>query len=1174
MADQFEIAIQKAALTISLSDLALPSVNIYGQLASLPSSLFPVLYLDNMDLNNGPYLLDSVDNIQCLTALFNSNTAINSTINGVTDCDVDLDQFLYATLGVPITSNIATACFKYGTYTIGNKSYVIPPAFHTDISNGVYPTSPPASRFSTRRVRKIFNRNPPLGYGANSHQSLLGKWISQFDLIDAVIIAMNGTVPNTDPDNDNNPNTPHQDLPQEDTPCYNAAVAAGEDVNNYYTTTATITSYNIPLKLSSPITDAIGVDTDNLPFAITIPFDVSNGLFDDIISGIFTNNAEAAGFVCTFDVRVNPDSATPGPSDPTKQLIVDNANIEHKADKYYDDDFVPPGEFAERIIPAINLVNRKASDSLRIGNLTNRAVWDLGVGQWRESQPQTPEISQQLIDLGLGQWQNNEAALRRLNLIPVLSGDKILESFDGGFTFTLNPSSQVNILEAIWTQWKYLNGITETVFGVPSLTATADFFRDDPADTFIPELTGFSVIENINSLHTTVTGLSARIEQCCSSVNTGTVILPVLSALDTRYVNVTGDTMTGPLILSRDPVEDMEAVNRRWITNNYMPLSNVIPTITAVNTLRLLDSPVHPLDAVSKEYLDCKLYNFEQTFPRIPELDLRYVNLTGDHMAGVLHYSHDTDLSYGTIAANATTFKINVLFDNKTFQTIRLYRADVVYNIILDNPDNGKITTVRIINMSCKCIRVRFPPEYRRLRTYKNMIPAGYSGIFSFTAFGNRQCDIYFAYGLECTPTHDRTCNEASCDTRIGQIDITMPVSTCIPYIFTDIANTPYTIEYNKVYCFKIEDTATVVDVDGINYLQSQLVFTNVDTTTTTIKVGQAPKNSTCTFIWDIDNITGGRYKFYFGQENTYIIRNIEDQKYKITYVGMGSFIFRVEHLGLPDPIPTPTPIIYNINIGFTAINALTGTEGFNALVEVKRFEDSDTMGACKVKYRTVPGTALVDSDYIHTQGELQWYEDDYSTRTIAVPILEDTNYLDDNTYFNVELYDPEYNSSKITIYQNQVVFTLNPERANPVRVDLTDLTLDPVIDLTITGVSEISGTEGLQTAVQVKRVESSTANFACSVEYYTDSDVSTYTNVASATPYTDYTPVSGEIVWEDADYTTHTILIPISGDNITNEGTEAFTFNIRNASIIDTSNTGVVINLINDHKLVYIKDI
>ena len=37
------------------------------------------------------------------------------------------------------------------------------------------------------------------------------------------------------------------------------------------------------------------------------------------------------------------------------------------------------------------------------------------------------------------------------------------------------------------------------------------------------------------------------------------------------FVEIKGDTMTGPLILSRDPVEDMEAVTKQYVQQFVLP---------------------------------------------------------------------------------------------------------------------------------------------------------------------------------------------------------------------------------------------------------------------------------------------------------------------------------------------------------------------------------------------------------------------------------------------------------------------------------------------------------------------------------------------------------------------------------------------------------------------------
>jgi hypothetical protein len=985
----------------------------------------------------------------------------------------------------------------------------------------------------------------------------------------------------------------------------------GGTYNQTYTTT--IYTYTGPLYLDEPIT-VTGTpytdqnnDTGSL-VSITIPTEYvfiqySYSETDPALAtlnNILTPAGKAALAGTSLDIQVKflQESTAAGSSIP--KLITPDSNI----------------------IPAINENYRDIEDAKIIIENQQTTIWETGMGYW-PSGPigstktdesditniiNNPEwdtttynqlTAKSTITVASTGWENPERiSISRLNLIPVLAKDKIFtqktvpDPSIPGETVDINvlePDSQVNLLEAVWTQWRYLQGITETVYGVPALTATADIFKDDPtATTFIPELTGFNLIENINSIYTTVSGLSDTATECCNTLSvqmtaisadlseiktdlygtslTGT-LAPSLTGdglieavntlyddlgdiiggdLDNRYVNLSGDTLQGPLILSRFPQQDMEATPKKWITDNYMPLSNVIPTITAVNTLRLQDSPVHPLDAVSKEYLDCKIYNFEQTFPRIPDLDLRYINLTGDHMAGPLHYSHDTNIDYGTIPANAVDFDIDISFDNKTFQTLRVYRTDVVHNIKLQNPGNGKITSIRLINMASGSIKVKFPPEYRFLSTYHGIINEGYSGIFSFTSFGNRDCDIYCAQAFECTPVEDLTCNEPSCDTRIGEINFTIPTSDCTPVIFTDINNTTaYNVLTSTDYCFKIEDSAVSHTVDGIDYKQAQLEFS--DGTVVTVgqsppQAGQPPRNSRCTFIWDVDDITGEQHKFYFGEENTYINRGIDDHEYKITYVGLGSFVFRVERIGVEaPPPPTPTPIIYNIDIGFTAVTAITGTEGFATSIEVKRFEDSMTMGSCKVKYRTIEATALSGSDYVHTTGELEWYENDYSTRHITVPILNDSNYQDNN-YFEVELYDPTYTSSKIIIYNNQVSFNLSPVKPNPVRVDIIDQTpapIPPQIDFTIVNSQTVSAAEGDHAHIQVKRLESSTVSSACSATY----DI-TSSGALSATPIIDYEDITGTLVWDVDDYSTHTVVIPFYSDGLT-EGDEIFTFNI-----------------------------
>lgn len=96
----------------------------------------------------------------------------------------------------------------------------------------------------------------------------------------------------------------------------------------------------------------------------------------------------------------------------------------------------------------------------------------------------------------------------RLNTISVLSADKIPSpdyTTTGAVTgFSIKVDSDVNLLEAIWTNWKNTVELNTDVYGisalnVPELTAT----------NFIPDLSGKSIIENMNDMYLT---LSA----CCN----------------------------------------------------------------------------------------------------------------------------------------------------------------------------------------------------------------------------------------------------------------------------------------------------------------------------------------------------------------------------------------------------------------------------------------------------------------------------------------------------------------------------------------------------------------------------------------------------------------------------------------------------------------------------------
>jgi len=71
--------------------------------------------------------------------------------------------------------------------------------------------------------------------------------------------------------------------------------------------------------------------------------------------------------------------------------------------------------------------------------------------------------------------------------------------------------------------------------------------------------------------------------------------------------------------------------------------------------------------------------------------------------------------------------------------------------------------------------------------------------------------------------------------------------------------------------------------------------------------------------------------------------------------------------------------------------------------VSVRVMRGGNEHAAASCRYRTVPGTALKDQDYVHAQGQLDWLPGDTNEKTIDISIVEDKNH-ESTEEFYVEL--------------------------------------------------------------------------------------------------------------------------------------------------------------------------
>jgi hypothetical protein len=154
---------------------------------------------------------------------------------------------------------------------------------------------------------------------------------------------------------------------------------------------------------------------------------------------------------------------------------------------------------------------------------------------------------------------------------------------------------------------------------------------------------------------------------------------------DERYVDVAGDTMTGQLILAADPVLPLEAVTKQYVDANSLSQSEAdalylsqteadalyvnVSGDTMTGTLVLSGAPVADMDAVNKAYVDAAVAgSLDQT-----EADGRYVNITGDTMTGALNLPQGLGLRFidpsTGLAGSNNYVGINVFGEQKFFVT-------------------------------------------------------------------------------------------------------------------------------------------------------------------------------------------------------------------------------------------------------------------------------------------------------------------------------------------------------------------------------------------------------------------------------------------------------------------------------------------------------------------------
>lgn len=203
----------------------------------------------------------------------------------------------------------------------------------------------------------------------------------------------------------------------------------------------------------------------------------------------------------------------------------------------------------------------------------------------------------------------------------------------------------------------------------------------------------------------------------------------------------------------------------------------------------------------------------------------------------------------------------------------------------------------------------------------------------------------------------------------------------------------------------------------------------------------------------------------------------------------------------------------------FSAPSFIVNESGVNAVITVGRVGSPAL--ASSVSYTTADGTATAGSDYAAKAGTLSWAANDAATKTITIPVTNDT-ITEGNETFTVTLTNPvnailgATTASTVTIVDNEAA------PAGGIQFSASKFT-----------VKEDDGTAVLTVSRSGDTSAAATVNYA--------------TTAGSATT-TDFTAKTGSVTWAAGDGADKTIVIPLTNDTVA-EAAEAFTVTLSNVA-------------------------
>ena len=583
----------------------------------------------NVDTATGPFLSQHPDNIALFEALYDNNTAKfqGRVINGITI--TDKSEFMNMVLGTQLTETIDVACIHAnnasdasaaGVWTLSEKLYAkaggglktddwfLPEGFIINViknakdsddkfkyvnqPNGDPPTvAGPINTLAdvvadstthkaiVRSDKNIFDAYLPSSLegkfalrtlNARGHKSSTLNVIKVHDSPWASANTSDWWVKLVDTTNPGaylatllDSNTALRLAPNAGCISQNLDPAVG-----WAESTTTVTTHGTPIVVANDKieVDSTVLDPDALPgpaqFTVDIPWDpvlLSN------LATIFADPADYTLLTGNIKVEVLASAVTTAAGADAPPSILTHAD---KRPEQLDGSGDPlENQYDEEsVIPAINRIHKKTNQALGSAGVLDQYLTTTVIGNPNASRAHSPGDTTYDALTGAGFDPTLTIALGRLNLIPILSGDRLIESVpkldsDGNQVYTdlgipeatfitqeqraemtpqsrrdrfmLHPDSDTpptKMLEALWTNWRHISAFTTDTYGISALT---DVDIIDDKHQLIDELKLNSFIQNFNLLYNMTDGLSGQLEpikRALSGGEPGDILIPELSS--------------------------------------------------------------------------------------------------------------------------------------------------------------------------------------------------------------------------------------------------------------------------------------------------------------------------------------------------------------------------------------------------------------------------------------------------------------------------------------------------------------------------------------------------------------------------------------------------------------------------------------------------------------------